>query len=63
MKLLSILSVIAMSGALATSAFAVDKKYKEGGCCEKAHKKGEKCAHPCCVSAEKDNKVCAKCNK
>ena len=62
-KLTFILSVIAMTGALTTGAFAVDKKYKEGGCCDKAHKKGEKCEHPCCVTAEKDNKVCEKCNK
>lgn len=62
-KLTFILSVIAMGGALTTGAFAADKKYKEGGCCDKAQKKGETCAHPCCVAAEKDGKVCAKCNK
>ena len=61
-KLSFILSVIAMS-VLSTGAFAADKKYKEGGCCDKANKKGEKCEHPCCVTAEKDNKVCEKCNK
>ena len=60
MKLLSILAIVA---ALAGGAIAADKKYKEGGCCDKAAKKGEKCAHPCCVAAEKDGKVCEKCNK
>ena len=51
------------SAALAGSAFAAEPKYKEGGCCDKAAKKGEKCAHPCCVEAEKAQKVCEKCNK
>jgi hypothetical protein len=63
MKLTSILTIIVTSLALATSGIAADKKYKEGGCCDKAAKKGEKCAHPCCVTAEKDGKVCEKCNK
>ena len=62
-KLSFILTIIAMSGALITGAFAVDKKYAEGSCCDKAHKKGEKCTMECCVKAEKDDKVCAKCNK
>ena len=60
MKLLSIIAVVA---ALAGGALAADKKYKDGGCCDKAAKKGEKCAHPCCVAAEKDGKACEKCNK
>ena len=63
MKLTSILSVITISLALAGGAFSAEKKYKDGGCCDKAKKKGEKCAHPCCVAAEKDGKVCEKCNK
>ena len=63
MKLTSILTIIVTSLALTTVGFAADKKYKEGGCCDKAAKKSEKCAHPCCVAAEKDNKVCEKCNK
>ena len=63
MKLTSILTIIVSSLALVTSGLAADKKYKEGGCCDKATKKGEKCAHPCCVTAEKEGKVCAKCNK
>ena len=40
-----------------------DKQYKEGGCCDKAKKAGEACKHKCCVAAEKDGKVCEKCNK
>jgi hypothetical protein len=40
-----------------------EKKYKEGGCCATAKAKGEECKHPCCVEAEKDGKVCTKCNK
>jgi len=63
MKLTSILTIIVTSLALVTAGLAADKKYKEGGCCAKAAKKGEKCAHPCCVAAEKDGKVCEKCNK
>ena len=59
MKLLSIIAVVA---ALAGGAIAADKKYTAGSCCDKAAKKGEKCSHPCCVAAEKDGKVCAKCN-
>ncbi len=62
MKLTSVITVIVTSLALASGAFAADKKYKEGGCCDKAAKKGEKCSHPCCVKAEKEGKVCAKCN-
>ena len=28
-----------------------------------ATKAGKTCEHPCCVKAEKDGKVCEKCNK
>jgi hypothetical protein len=63
MKLTSILTVLAMSCAFAITGLAAEKKYKEGGCCDKAIKGGGKCEHPCCVKAEKDNKVCEKCNK
>jgi hypothetical protein len=56
-------TILIASLALAGGAFSEEKKYKEGGCCDKAAKKGEKCAHPCCVAAEKDGKVCEKCNK
>ena len=38
-------------------------KYQDGSCCDKAAKKDAKCAHPCCVKAEKDGAVCEKCNK
>jgi len=40
---------------LATPAFAET-------CCEKAKAAGKECAHPCCVQAVKDGKVCEKCN-
>ena len=63
MKLTSILTIIVTSLALVTSGLAADKKNKEGGCCAKAKAKGEACKHPCCVAAEKDGKVCEKCNK
>ncbi|MCX6919137.1 MAG: hypothetical protein NTX41_07550 [Verrucomicrobia bacterium] len=47
----------------APAAPAVDtSKFKTGGCCEKADKAGKPCAHPCCVKAAKDAKVCEKCN-
>lgn len=61
MKITHILAAIAAL-ALCGTAFAAEKEYKAGGCCDKATKKGEKCAHPCCVEAEKENKVCEKCN-
>lgn len=61
MKLTHILAAITAM-ALCSIAFAAEKNYKPGGCCDKAIKKGEKCAHPCCVEAEAANKVCEKCN-
>ncbi len=64
MKLTSIVTVLVTSLVLAAGAFSAEKpKYKEGSCCDKAAKKNEKCAHPCCVAAEADKKVCEKCNK
>ena len=54
--------------SLGGMALAEDKKdekkpeYKAGGCCDKAKKAGEACKHECCVKAEADKKVCAKCN-
>jgi len=59
-KLLSVLAVASLLGSVAV--FGADKKYKEGGCCDKAAKKGEKCKHPCCVEAEAKGEVCKKCN-
>ena len=61
MKITHILAAITAM-ALSTAAFGAEKDYKPGGCCDKAAKKGEKCAHSCCVDAEKENKVCEKCN-
>ncbi len=59
-SLFTITTLIAAATAL---TFAADKpKYKDGGCCDKADKKGEKCKHPCCVEAESKNEVCKKCN-
>lgn len=60
-KLLSVFAVLSLLGSVA--AFGADKKYKDGGCCDKAAKKGEKCKHPCCVEAEGKGEVCKKCNK
>lgn len=60
-KLLNVFAIVSLMGFV--SAFGEDVKVKEGSCCDKAAKKGEKCAHPCCVKAEADGKVCAKCNK
>lgn len=56
-------TILLASLALVGGAFSAEKKYKEGICCDKADKKGEKCARPCCVAAEKDGKVCEKCDK
>ena len=68
LKALSLLLVCTLL-AVAADILAVDgdtkvdtTKFKDGGCCQKADKKGEKCAHPCCVKAAKDAKVCEKCN-
>ncbi|MEZ0386987.1 MAG: hypothetical protein ACAI34_07975, partial [Verrucomicrobium sp.] len=58
--LLTVFSAVALMSAF---SLAADSKFKEGGCCDKAAKKGEKCAHPCCVEADKAGKVCEKCNK
>ncbi len=60
-KLLSVFAVLSLLGFV--TAFGADKKVTPGSCCDKAAKKGEKCAHPCCVEAEKKSEVCAKCNK
>ena len=38
------------------------KLFDADSCCDKAHKKGAECKHPCCVNARKDAKVCLKCN-
>jgi hypothetical protein len=64
LKALSLLLVCTLLAVAAdTKAPSVDTtKFKDGGCCQKADKKGEKCAHPCCVKAAKDAKVCEKCN-
>ena len=36
--------------------------FKAGGCCDKAQKAGGECAHPCCVKASAEGKVCERCN-
>lgn len=36
--------------------------FDKGSCCDKAHVKGQKCAHPCCKKALAAKKVCKKCN-
>ena len=62
----SLLAFAAVAAICASVAFAADDKkpkYLEGGCCDKAAKKGETCKHECCVTAAKDGKVCEKCNK
>lgn len=56
------LTILCASLALAAGLFAADK-VKEGSCCDKATKAGKECAHPCCVKAKADGKVCEKCNK
>jgi hypothetical protein len=67
-NLLRLLALVAVCSSLAIAATtpaapAVDKsKFKTGGCCDKAEKGGKPCAHPCCVKAAKDAKVCEKCN-
>ncbi len=69
MKFIKALAVFAVAGVLCASvAMAADEKkekskFTPGSCCAKAEKKGEACAHPCCVEAAKEKKVCEKCNK
>jgi hypothetical protein len=58
-----ILTAIALAFTMTGSIFATDGKITEGSCCDKAKKAAKDCAHPCCVAAAKDSKVCAKCNK
>ena len=36
--------------------------FKAGSCCDKAEKAGGACAHPCCVKAAAEGKVCERCN-
>ena len=66
MKLIKLLTVATCAFALVVgSAMAQDKPAPEKAkktCCQKAKAKGEACAHPCCVEATKDGKVCEKCN-
>jgi hypothetical protein len=65
MKFIKTLAAAVFMAALCLSLTAADKekpKYKDGGCCDKAAKKGETCKHECCVAAAKDGKVCEKCN-
>jgi hypothetical protein len=57
------LLTVLTAAAMMTSFSLAESKYKEGSCCDKAAKKGEKCQHPCCIDAEKAGKVCEKCNK
>lgn len=60
----TLLSVLTVMSMLAVVSFGADeKKYKDGGCCDKAKKAGKACDHKCCVEAEKAGKVCEKCNK
>ena len=56
MNITKSLLAVAFAFALVTPAFA------EQTCCEKAKAAGKECAHPCCVKAVKDGKVCEKCN-
>lgn len=44
------------------SESAEGKKFKEGGCCDKAQKAGKTCEHKCCVAAAEKGGVCEKCN-
>ena len=61
-KLLLPLLLVCSLVAFAADTNVDNAKFKDGGCCQKADKKGEKCNHPCCVKAAKDGKVCEKCN-
>ncbi len=63
--LLALIAVAALAGnIIAADEKKADKpKFTAGSCCDKADKKGEKCAHKCCVEAAKENKACEKCNK
>ena len=60
--LLPLASLLVALVAVAADTKVDTAKFKDGGCCQKADKKGEKCNHPCCVKAAKDAKVCEKCN-
>jgi hypothetical protein len=66
MKIGRLLVAALLAVSITSFSFAeekkTEKKYKDGGCCATAQAKGEACKHPCCVKAEKDGKVCEKCN-
>ncbi len=40
----------------------IEAKFTAGSCCAKAVAAGSACAHPCCVAAAKEGKICEKCN-
>ncbi len=40
----------------------IDAKFSAGSCCAKAVAAGGTCAHPCCVAATNEGKICEKCN-
>lgn len=41
---------------------ALATQFKADSCCDKAHKGGTVCEHPCCKEALAANKACEKCN-
>ena len=59
----TLLTVLTATAMLTAFSLGAEKKYKAGGCCDKAIKAGKTCEHPCCIKAEKDGKACEKCNK
>ncbi|MBI5773361.1 MAG: hypothetical protein HZA89_06420 [Verrucomicrobia bacterium] len=61
MKLIKLMAAIAFMAAVCVATAEV-KEIKKGGCCDKAKKDGKDCAHPCCVEAAKEKKICEKCN-
>lgn len=66
MKKLRLIPILALGLVLgyAVSLRADDAKADgpaKAKCCMKAEKKGEACAHGCCVTAAKDHLNCEKC--
>jgi len=62
MKLIKVLSVLAISVSLVGGAAFAAEKSGEKTCCEKASVNDKECTHKCCVTAHKEGKSCEKCN-
>jgi hypothetical protein len=59
MKLIQLFSIFACAAAL-LAAPAMAREHET--CCTRAKAAGKKCDHKCCVKADKEGRLCEKCN-